>query len=204
LKPGKLKYEFYPVTTKATILPSKLMEAHPLLADVTQARLLEISQDPANEIGIYVTHGEFSASGRRYHDGAADEMLGIIRERGIFHDVRRASINPKDETLPLARELLETTGKTLLFTHGFTERSAFTEDYIPHQLSQLPEGSYRWNSTPLLPHPAIRQYVLFRVAETLLANDRADLLFDEAREVWERYRGFEAKVSLPMLIPAGA
>ncbi|MCS6800618.1 MAG: hypothetical protein RMM58_10260 [Chloroflexota bacterium] len=203
LKPGRLKYEFYPVTTEATIYPSKLMEAHPLLADVTQSRLLEISQDPANEIGIYVTHGEFTPSGRRLHDGSADEMLSIIRKRGIFFDVRRASINPKDETLPLARELLQT-GKTLLFTHGFTERSEFTESYIPSQLAQLPEGSYRWNSTPLLPHPAMREYILFRVAETLFANGRADLVFDEARAVWERYRDFEAQVSLPMLIPAQA
>lgn len=201
LKPGRLKYEFYPVSTPATIYPSKLLEAHPLLADVIQSRLLEISEDPSNEIGMYVTHGEFSPAGRRYHDGAADETLAIIRDRGIFHDVRRASINPKDETLPLARALLET-GKTLLFTHGFTERSAFTESYIPRQLAELPEGSYRWNSTPLLPHPAMRQYVLFRVAETLYANDRGDLVFDEARAVWERYRDFQATLTLPMLIPA--
>ncbi|GIW09986.1 MAG: hypothetical protein KatS3mg061_1043 [Dehalococcoidia bacterium] len=204
LKPGRLKYQFYPVTTQATILPARLLEAHPALAEVVRSRLEAISSDPPNEIGVYLTHGEFTLSARTYHEGSADELIALVRASSRFADVRRASLNPKDETLPLATDLLERTGKRLLFTHGFTEESEFTTHYIPNQLAQLPPERYRWNPTPLLPHPAMRDYLLFRVAEALLANGRADLLFDEARAAWERYEGFQARVSLPLLIPTRA
>jgi hypothetical protein len=202
LKPGKLKYEFYPVATRATVYTSKLLEAHPTLADACQERMLALSDDPANEIGVIITHGEFTAGSRKYHEGSIDEIAGIIRDRGAFADVRRASINPKDETLPLAESLLAASDKRLLFTHFFTERSDFTEQYIPSQLAKLPADRYRWNSAPMLASGAMREYILFRVAETLIANGRNELVFDEARECWDRYRDFTARHSLPILVGA--
>ncbi|MCS7002089.1 MAG: hypothetical protein NZ518_04490, partial [Dehalococcoidia bacterium] len=131
------------------------------------------------------------------NEGSTAEMARMLTARGLFSEVRHAALNPKDQTVAIAREMIARTGKRVLVTHGFTEVNGFTDPYLPDALRALPEGSYRWNPRPMIPHDAMVDYCLFRAAEALRAHGLSDLVWPEAAAVWERYKDFRAEVTLP-------
>ncbi|MCL6647318.1 MAG: hypothetical protein K6U89_03145 [Chloroflexi bacterium] len=194
--PGQLHYQFYPVATRARILVSRLMEAHPLLVEVMEDRLAAISERPQEEAGLFVIHGEFAPGPRSYNEGSMEEKVALLRARGRFADVRWAALHPEHRVLPVARELLAR-GLRLLVSHGFTDRNSFTERVVPTLLAELPAGSWRYNPDPPFPHPAMRRYILLRTAEALRDAGLLELAPAEARALLDHYASFQPRVTLP-------
>ncbi|MCS7002755.1 MAG: hypothetical protein NZ518_07900 [Dehalococcoidia bacterium] len=197
---GTFKPPFFPIETRARIVVSKMMEAHPLLVDILESNLREISTNPAEEVGLIAIHGEFWPGPRYYNEGSTAEMARMLTARGLFSEVRHAPLNPKRRMLAVMREMIAHTGKRLLVTHAFTEVNVFTKRDIPNALKKLPEGSYCWNPRPMIPCPAMVDYCLFRAAEALRAYGMGDLVWPEAAAVWERYKDFHAEIALPFKV----
>lgn len=174
-----------PVRTDATVVLSRPLHAHPLLADVLVDRLLEVSTSPAEEVALIWIHGEMSyPSIRLHHDIWIEPLTRIVRRRGIFKDVAWATHYPTDNTAEVARALVERNGGArLVATHVMTEDSYFNNEHFPHGVAEgLGEGgNYAVNTRPMLPHPAWRDYILGKVAETLRDNDMAELIPEAAR-----------------------
>ncbi|GIW11771.1 MAG: hypothetical protein KatS3mg061_2828 [Dehalococcoidia bacterium] len=182
--PTDWSFPFNPVTTSARILLGRTLGTHPLLADILVDRLLEVASDPPNEVAHFIIHGDQRYPSHWLHEQKAEELARLIRRRGLFADVTWSTFYPEPTTEQVCREVRARTGKRIVATTTMLEDTYFNQEKLPAGLFRLPAGSYAYNPKPLLPHPAIRPYLLFCLAETLREQGYPELVPEEARGCW--------------------
>jgi sirohydrochlorin cobaltochelatase len=182
--PQGWKFPFNPVKTDARILLGRTLGTHPLLVDILEERLRAVSTDPANEVAHFIIHGDQAYPSHALHEQKSEELARLLQRRGTWSEVSWSTFYPEPNTEQVCRAILERTGKKIVATTTMLEDTYFNREKLPAGLFALPEGSYAFNPEPLLPHPAVRPYLLFCLAETLREHGLADLVPDEARGVW--------------------
>jgi hypothetical protein len=184
-RPEGYEFPYTPVTTNAEVILSRPLKPHPLIVDVLQDRLLEVAQNPKDEVALVWIHGEMNWPSIRYHHYLwIEAMVRMLKKRAVFKDVDWATHYPTDNTAEISRALVERNGGArLIATHVMTEDSYFNNEHFPHGVAEgLGEGgNYAVNQKPMLPHPAWGDYIMGMLAETLRDHDMAHLIPDAVR-----------------------
>jgi len=164
--------ELVPVETDAEIMLTKATDDHPLVGYILTDRIVELSEDPGNEVVVIVAHGtddedDFIAWTNNL-DGLAEETRKILKwwmEPSIkVVDVKYAFIHLNETLHPdqTVRAVVEEASiendavvVPLMVSEGY-----FTGRHIPQLLENL---TYAYNGKALTPHPNVATWIETRV-----------------------------------------
>jgi sirohydrochlorin ferrochelatase len=158
-----------PIKTKARIHLTEPLDDHPAIVSVVCDRIRELSKDPENETVVIVAHGPNDEEDNRKWLLTMEKIAKKCNMgfRNIF------SVTVRDD----APEPIYEQAKTHL--RALVRQASLSGDVIVIPLLVAPGGiekgieerleglKYRWNGKTILPHPAIRRFVMSRILEKL-------------------------------------
>lgn len=141
------------IPTKAEIVYCPPMDDHPLILDILEQRIGELTVNPGEETLLLVGHG---ADDGEYHakwEQVMQSMAVTLRKRFGFKGVSYGTLHP--DNLRSRAEALSRKNKTIVVPL-FLSEGYFTKRVIPSRLEGL---SYTYSGKTYLPHPNISHWL---------------------------------------------
>ncbi|MGD8191834.1 sirohydrochlorin chelatase [Brevibacillus ginsengisoli] len=142
-----------PIQTQAKIVYCAPMDDHPLIVDILEERIRELSIDPREEVLLLVGHG---ADEGKYHaswEKVLQRLTTNLRERCGFKGATYGTLHPNN--LRRRAEAVSSKNRTIVIPL-FLSEGYFTDKVIPSALEGL---SYLYNGKTYLPHANVSRWL---------------------------------------------
>lgn len=152
------------IPTKAEVVYCSPMDDHPLIIDILEQRIRELSANPRQETLLLVGHG---ADEGKYHakwEQVMQSMAITLRERFGFKGVSYGTLHP--DNLRSRTEALSRKNQTIVVPL-FLSEGYFTKRVIPSRLEGL---SYTYSGKTYLPHPNVSHWLQDVIDRELVRN----------------------------------
>lgn len=177
--PEEDSVKLIPVNFKSEIILTQPLNDHPLVAEILLERILELSQQPANETVILVAHGPNDDDDNKHWietmNSIAAQIENLHQENNKpFRQIVPVTIRDDADSLIYAqakeqlRALVSESGSDgdvivvpLLLARGGIEKGI---------VARLEGLKYKWSGKTLLPHPGITEFIESTVNSALVAH----------------------------------
>lgn len=143
------------VHPQADIIWGNAMDDHPLILEVLQERIKELSKNPKEESLLLVAHGSDRPHFQPIWEETLQKMVDHFSSVFGFSDAGFGTILPPTITT-VASKLSDNNRKNIVAVPVFLSEGFYTSKKIPEKLESIP---HFYNGKSYLPHPLVRSWL---------------------------------------------
>lgn len=142
-----------PIRTHAEIVYCPPMDDHPLIVDILEERIRELTTNPSEEVLLLVGHGADEGEYHQQWESVLQKLAVSLRERCHLKGASYGTLHPNN--LRTRAQAVARKNRTIVIPL-FLSEGYFTKKIIPSELEGL---SYLYNGKSYLPHPNITRWL---------------------------------------------
>lgn len=145
--------EISPILTEAEIIYCPPMDDHPLIVDIVEQRIRELSVNPDEEVLLLVGHGADEGVYHAKWEAVLKRLAVTLRGRLKLKGASYGTLHP--DNLHKRAQAVTRKNRTIVIPL-FLSEGYFTKRVIPSRLEGL---SYVYNGKSYLPHPNVTRWL---------------------------------------------